>query len=82
MKKSRTQREFFIHNKDGTFFVVYEGYNDLSRYGFSDFSAGGSFSFPGGAGYDKIDNQYCCSLHLLLYNKEVVYRFSDNTLLL
>lgn len=24
MKKSRTQRDFFIHNKDGTFFVVYE----------------------------------------------------------
>ena len=82
MKKSRTQRDFFIHNKDGTFFVVYEGYNDLSKYGFSDFPAGGSFSFPGGAGYDKIDNQYCCSSHLLLYNKEVVYRFSENTLLL
>lgn len=82
MKKSRTQRDFFIHNKDGTFFVVYEGYNDLPKYGFSDFSAGGSFSFPGGAGYDKIDNQNCHASHLLLYNKEVVYRFSENTLLL
>lgn len=66
---------------NGKFFVFYEGYNDLSKYQVSLPSAGqGAFAFPGGYGYDKIDNVYCQQAQLMLYNKSVTYSFSGNTL--
>ena len=66
---------------NGKFLVFYEGYNDLSKYQVGFPSAGkGAFSLPGGDGYDKIDNVYCSSSHLILYNSGVAYSFSGNTL--
>lgn len=66
---------------NGKFMVFYEGYNDLSKYQVRFPSAGkGSFSFPGGFGYDKIDKVYCQQTQLILFNKKVSYSFSGNTL--
>lgn len=66
---------------NGKFLVFYEGYNDLSKYQVRFPSAGqGDFDFPGGYGYDMIDNVYCSQAQLMLFNKRVAYSFSGNTL--
>ena len=63
---------------NGKFLVVYEGYNDLSKYKYSWYLNSEWFSPP--FFYDAYDYKICSQNPLTLFKREVPYSFSDNIL--
>lgn len=62
----------------GKFCVVYEGYNDLSKYTYQWY-LGGEWFHPNKV-YDQVDHEDCYCVPLTLYNENISYSFSSNTL--
>ena len=63
---------------NGKFLVVYEGYNDLSKYTYSWYRNAEWFIPP--FFYDAYDYKGCYQNPLTLFKREVPYSFSDNIL--